>query len=489
MKKLLLILPNTQWFASVKWTLYPYNLCLLAAVLESHLIYHVDILDCNADNLSLDEALNRVLDYQPDYVGISCLAVEYSKHAHTFADRIKSVLPEIPVILGGVYCTLMPEEAMANSSFDYCVLGEGEIVLPELLACINNNILPEHLDGVAYRGKDGRQIIKPQKEFIRDLDDIPMPAFDKVDFKKYGYVNEKFSFVDTRDAVPVAKIYASRGCPAGCNFCAVEHIAGRKFRYRSVENVLNEIEFLINTYGVKEIVFYDDNLLFNKQRAKRLFQEIISRKYNIKFKPANVAVYRLDEEMLDLMREAGCTMLVFAIESGSDRVLHEIMGKPLSIDNVPGIVAYAKKLGFRCASLFVIGNPGEAWDEIRQTIRFAESLDTYCHFSIATPLPQTRLYKTAIELNYLTKDFSFTAGSGCSRGWLVTDEFSPFDLEILRAYEWDRINFSSPERRARSAEFFKVSIAEKLKCLHVTEERLFSKDMFPKNTKDLPDIC
>ena len=460
MKRFLFVLPNSQWFDSVRWELYPYNVCLLAAVIRSD--YAVDILDCNADNLSLEAAIKQISHDKPDYVGISCLAVEYSRHAHALADGIKTVLPVTPVILGGVYCTLLPEHAMEDSSIDYCVLGEGELVLGQLLDCLERNLLPDHLDGVAYR-KNGRVIIRPQREFIQDLDldALPLPAFDLVDFNKYCWVEEKFSFTDTRDALPVAKIYTSRGCPIGCNFCAVEHIAGRKFRARSVNSVLDEIQFMIDTYGVKEIVFYDDNLILDRERAKRLFQGMIDRNFNIKFKPANIAVYALDRELLELMKQAGCTTLVFAIESASNRVLHEIMGKkPLQIEKVQGIVEYAKELGFRCAALFVIGNPGETWDEIRQTFAYAESLEIYCHFSIATPLPKTRLYHEALQQNYLTEDFSFDAGAGCSRGWLVTDEFCPFDLEVLRAYEWDRINFSTPAKRARSASFFEVSEAD-----------------------------
>ncbi len=457
MSHLLFVIPNTRWFDSPKWEIYPYNVCLLAAVIRPY--YEVDILDCNAKDLSLEETLRQIAAYDPEYGGITCMAVEYSRHAHLIADGIKKVLPEITVILGGVYCTLMPDVVMQHLSIDYCVLGEGEVVLKKLLDCLEHRLLPKYLDGVAYR-ENGSLIIKPQKEFIEDLDALPLPAFDKVDFSNYGYVNQKFSFTDTRDAVPVAKIYASRGCPAGCNFCAVEHIAGRKFRCRSVESILDEIQFMINTYGVKEIVFYDDNLLFNGQRAKKVFQGIIERKFNIKIKPANVAVYCLDKEMLELMKEAGCTLLVFAIESSSNRVLHKIMGKPLSVENVPPIVEYAKRLGFRCAALFIIGSLGETWDEIRHTFSFAEHLDIYCHFSIATPLPKTRLYKDAAKHGCLTRDFNFAAGAGCSKGWLLTSEFSPFDLEALRVYEWDRINFSSPERRARSAAFFQVSEAE-----------------------------
>jgi anaerobic magnesium-protoporphyrin IX monomethyl ester cyclase len=457
MKKILFVIPNSKWFASARWELYPYNVCLLAAILEPE--YHVDILDANAEDLSLDQSVDRIVDYKSDYIGITCLSVEYSRHAHALARAIKTALPVIPVIVGGVYCTLMPEHAMDNPSIDYCVLGEGEIVLKQLLQCIDQNRLPKTLDGIAYRQEE-KLIIKLQKEFIQDLDALPLPALDKIDFNKYCFTNEKFSVTDTRDATPVAKMYTSRGCPAGCNFCAVQHITGSKFRMRSVDNIMNEIQYMIDTYGIKELVFYDDNLIFNKKRAKLLFQEIIKRKWNIKFKTANIAAYALDKELLDLMKEAGFTTLVFAVESASNRVLHEIIGKPLSIDGVSKKINYAKSLGFRCGALFVIGNPGETWDEIRHTMDFAETLGVYCNFSIATPLPQTRLYNTAKENNYLTKDFNFISGSGCSRGWLLTSEFSPFDLEILRCYEWDRINFSSRERRTRSAEFFKVTEAE-----------------------------
>lgn len=457
MKKIVLVVPNTEWFCTARWELYPYAICLLAAVIEPE--YEVTIIDCNADRLSLKEAVKHILQEKPDFIGISCLAVEYSKHAHSLACALKEVMPAIPLILGGVYCTLMPEVAMKDTYLDFCVLGEGELVIKRLLRNLEKNNIPEDIDGIAYR-KNGKVIIKPQKVFIDDLDALPLPNFDKIDFKKYSWVNVKLSFTDSPDSVPAAKVYTSRGCPAGCNFCAVEHITGKKFRARSVENVLDEIQLLIDKYGVKEIVFYDDNLIFHRERAKELFQGIIDRKFDIKFKPANIAVYCLDKEMLDLMKEAGCTMLVFAIESASDRVLKKIMGKPLSIKKVPELVNYAKNLGFRCAALFVIGSPGETWDEIRQTISFAESLGMYCHFSIATPLPKTRLYTESVSKGYLTEDFVFTSGAGCSRGWLVTDEFAPFDLEVLRCYEWDRINFSTPEKRRRSAQFFKVTVSE-----------------------------
>lgn len=460
MKKIVFIQSNSEWFPEIpRWELFPYGVALIAAVLEKD--YDVVIIDCNIERLSLDQAVERVVAENPDYIGVTCLAVEYSKHAHTIIGRLRPRFPNTPIILGGVYCTLMPEAAMEDKNIDYCVLGEGEPVIPTLLKCIDNgssvaDAIPE---GIAFR-QNGKAVIRNQHTFLSgaQLDALPFPAYHKTLYEKYGVVNVKYSFADTRDTVPVSKIYTSRGCPAGCNFCAVEAIAGKKFRYRSIDGVLDEMQFLIDHYGTKEFVFYDDNLIFDRKRAKDLFRGMIKRKLNIKWKPANISVFSMDKEMLDLMKESGCTMLVFAIESAVDRVLHKIITKPLRIDRVMPIIDYAKKLQFRCAGLYVIGNPGETWDEIHTTIRFAEDAGIYSHFSIATPLPKTKLYAEAVKKNLLTEDFTFSAGAGCSAGWMVTDEFTPFDLEMLRLYEWDRINFSTLERRQRSADFFKVSL-------------------------------
>lgn len=461
MKKIVFLQSNSEWFPEIpRWELFPYGLALIAAILEKD--YEVVIIDCNIERLSLDQAVARVVAEQPDYIGVTCLAVEYSIHAHTLIGLLRGKFPKAPIILGGVYCTLMPEVAMRDTNIDYCVLGEGEPVIPQLLACLDAGKPVDGIrEGIAFF-KDGKPVIRSQFTFLNgdQLDALPFPAYHKTLYDKYGVVNVKFSFADTRDDIPVAKLYTSRGCPAGCNFCAVEAIAGKKFRYRSIENVLDEMQFLIDTYGTKEFVFYDDNLIFERKRAKDLFRGIIQRKFNIKWKPANISVFSMDEEMLDLMKESGCTMLVFAVESAVDRVLHKIITKPLKIERAMPIIQYAKKLDFRCAGLYVIGNPGETWDEIHTTLRFADETGIYSHFSIATPLPKTKLYTEAVEKKLLTSDFSFAAGAGCSAGWMVTEEFTPFDLEMLRLYEWDRVNFSTPEKRQRSADFFKLTIPE-----------------------------
>jgi radical SAM superfamily enzyme YgiQ (UPF0313 family) len=263
---------------------------------------------------------------------------------------------------------------------------------------------------------------------------------------KYASMCQRES-VDHPRSLPYAWIFTSRGCPIGCSFCEVEEIAGRKVRFRSVDNVLDEIEWLKETYGITSLMFGDDKM--------------IDRRLNIKWNAISVAIFNLDEEMVELMEASGCQYLDIAIESGVERVLREIINKPVKLEYVQKMIEKIKEVDIDISANFIIGFPGEKWQEIRETIRFAESIDVdYVKIFIATPLPKTKLYKIAKEGGYLKEDFSFNRHNW-SYGQIQTDEFNPWDLGILRAYEWDRINFSTPEKRRKIA-----------KMMNVTEERL-----------------
>lgn len=152
------------------------------------------------------------------------------------------------------------------------------------------------------------------------------------------------------------------------------------------------------------------------------------------------------------MKDTGCDQITISVESGSQRVLSEIVHKPLKLEIVPGIVKKCRELDISCGANFVIGLPGETWDDLRQSFAFADSCDfDVAHFHIATPLPKTDLYKICMEKGYLPKDFSFLDPNffGYAYGFITTEDFTPLELAVMRAYEWDRINFSTPERAAR----------------------------------------
>ncbi len=218
--------------------------------------------------------------------------------------------------------------------------------------------------------------------------------------------------------------------------------------------MLEEIDWLVHGYGVKEIIFYDDNLIINRKRIVEILEGLIERNYDLQWKPTSIAVYALDDDLLELIRKAGCYQLVLALESGTEEGL-KIIKKPFrKLEKTQKVIAKAKSLGFYLSAGFVIGLPGETWEQILQTFRFAESLDIdYCTFSVATPLPKTELYEICKKNNLLVPNFSFNDESitGFGKPSIHTSEFTPGELAVLRAFEWDRINFKTQKQVERIA--------------------------------------
>ena len=454
-EKVLLAIPNFRWQnwkIATLWNVHPYNICLLSAMIERE--YNVVIVDANIDDLSKEEFDAILKKEKPDVVGLTVMTNEYSRAGHIAAEVVKNADSSIVVVFCGVYATNSYLSVIEDKNVDYVVVGEGEYVFKNLLGYLNGrNDLPAR--GIVYK-RNGKIITTPREDFITDLDSLPLPAYHKIDFLKYADLIQRES-VDRPRRFPFARVLTSRGCSVGCSFCEAGYISGGKFRSRSPLNVVNEIEWLINEYGIKSVLFDDDNMLLNRKRAKDIFREMLKRNLNVTWNVASLAVFLLDDELLELMKESGCQFLDVSIESGVERVLKEIIRKPLKLENSKKMVKKAKELGIDVVASFVVGFPGETWDEIRQTIRFAENFEAdYVKIAIATPLPNTELYQTAKYGGYLREDFSFD-DMDWSRGQIETDEFTRQDLTILRAYEWDRINFTDPQRRKNIARMMNIT--------------------------------
>ena len=453
----MLMYPNCRWVEGSEsrtiWNLHPYNLCLLSATIEGN--YETKIVDANMKDLSRQDFAKTLKEYKPKIVGISVLTNEYGRSGLIAAEIVKSVNPNIQTILGGVHATHDPESIIKDENIDYIAIGEGEETLEKLCDYISyNKTLPSK--GIVYK-KNGEIVNLGKADFIKDLDSLPFPSYNKVDFLQYATAIQRES-ADRPRAMPYANIITSRGCPYRCCFCQAGKISGKKPRFRSVENILGEMEWLKKEYGIEAIIFDDDNLLFNKKRAKNLFQGMIDRKLNLKWNAIAMAAFKLDEGIVDLMKKSGCSYTDIAIESGVSRVLKDIIHKPLNLEHAKEIGGLLKKYEIDFAANFVIGFPGETWEEIRQTINFAEDFDAdYTKIFIATPLPNTELYEIANEKGYLKKGFSFNKHLWTD-GWIDTEEFRSEDLKILRAYEWDRINFSNIKKRKKIASMMEISL-------------------------------
>lgn len=458
--KMVLTQPNYAWFGKRPWKMPPYTLAVLNACLKKE--YDVQLFDPTYNNMTEEEVFNFFQEAQPEIVGVSSISTEYIKASKLMNAIIKKALPNSIVIEGGIIPTVILETAMRDPNVDYWIIGEGEFRLPRLLDELRKP-QPDlsSIDGLAY-WKDSVARINPSNGFIEDLDSVPFPDYGNLSLLDYGNRVLKYAPQVLPRKFPHAVTITSRGCPYHCIFCAASTVTGRKIRFRSANNVLNEIDMLYQV-GSQEIIFLDDHFLGNRNRAVEIMQGLIERKYDLTWKCANLAIFLLDREILELMKDSGCYQMTLSIESGNQYVLDKIIKKPVKLTKVPEILDIAKSLGFETIANFVIGFPGETWEQIRETFRFAESISVdLVNFHIATPLPKTELMEIYLRDGYLPKDFDIeeSSTSGYAKGLISTTEFTPSELEILRAFEWDRINFSTAERRETVARIEGISIQE-----------------------------
>ena len=456
-KRILLVVPNAKWYRKeTYWHLHPYNLCILASMLD-RTKYDVRIVDANIDDNTPQEFEEIIREWRPDVVGPTILANEFGVTGHVAARCAKNVSKSIVTVLGGVYPTTRALDAIADENVDYAVIGEGEYVFPALLDYLwHEGELPEK--GLAYR-KGGSPVIQERAPFVEPLDSLPYPAFDIIDYERYATRSFKH-VVDAPRALPYAKMITSRGCPIGCTFCQVEIISGRITRFQSAQRVVDEMEWLVKEYDIKAIEFLDDNFLGHKTRCRDIFRGMIDRKIPVVWNAMNVSSFYLNDELLELMQKSGCQYVSIAVESGVPRVLKEIIKKPIKLDHVKRLVETSRKLGMDTTTLWVIGSPGETWAEIRTTIEVAEWIDAdYTKINVATPYPGTELFDMAVEGGYLSGEFDFD-DLAWGQATITTEEFSAAELTILRAYEWDRINFTKPDKRVKIARMMGITEAE-----------------------------
>ena len=462
-QRIVFIVPNFHWIdedVNALWDLVPWNLCQIASVIKD-ICDEIIIIDAYKENLSEKELTEKIVKFKPDIVGLTVLMDQYAEVTPITTRIIKKISKDIITVLGGVYAMANPERAMKDKNLDYVIIGEGEYVFKQLVGFYSGACdLPSR--GICFRKNNSFELEnRGHAKFIKDLDQLPKPSYHLIDFLSYYNRYQNRKTVDSPSKYPYVRIVTSRGCPEKCSFCQVPSLQGSYFRARSADHVCDEIEWLKNKYGIKSIVFDDDNLLTNPKRAKALFKTMIKRKINLPWTYDATAVFRLDTKMIDLMIESGCEYINIAIESGSERITRDIVLKPLDFKHAKAMVKYAKSKGLFVSGNFIIGFPTETWSEIRETINFCEEIDVdYAKIFIALPLRNTELYDLAEKTNSIIID-TYDADSMWSVGGVIkSDDWTADDLTILRAYEWDRINFSNPDKLKKIAKRMKISVDE-----------------------------
>lgn len=468
-EKVVLMIPNCRWAAGARpWRINPYSICMVAASIKDR--YDTVILDANLEDLTMEETAARIEQIAPQVLGITVISIEYAESVHQAVAVIKDRCKEIVLVLGGIYPTVLPEIAMRDANVDYVVLSEGDFRFRQLLVALDEKGRADEadsrncdlagIDGLAWRNT-GEIIIQPVQQYIQNLDELPFPAYDLVDFYAYSRSHSKFDMYYDARFPPMAMTVSSRGCPFECVFCGNKPLQGTKWRMRSAENVLAEIDWLVEKYGVKEIAFLDDNLLLNRDRILAIMRGIQAR--GIYWRALTIPVFSMDDEIIEMIAASGCESVILPIESGSQHVLTNIVHKPLKLEHARCVISKCKEVGLTVHCAFVIGLPGETWDQILETVRFAEEIDVdHVNFSIATPLPAAPLYELAQSQGCLDPDFSFSDFRffGFGRGAITTKEFTPQELQALRAFEWDRINFKTPAKAEKIARMNNISMEE-----------------------------
>lgn len=368
----------------------------MSAVLEQNNI-DVDVLDASALELTYDEIGEEILKRNPDIVSISALTPTIGV-ALDSADKIKQVKPNTIIVLGGYHPTFEFQSVLEEESVDVVVRGEGEYTLLELVQTIENNGDLKKVQGLAFHDKtDNSLVVTPDRPIIENLDELPFPAFHLFPMEKYRILN-----ITTN----VATIITTRGCPMQCSFCSSAALHGHKLRRRSVENVVDEVEMRLKEQNIDTIAFMDDTFTLNKRFVREYCSEIKRR--GLKFWwGCTSRVDTLDEELLQIMKDAGCITIFMGVESADQQML-EKMNKNITVTKTENAFKLARKVGIRTIASCVIGMPEDTHKSINQTIDFVKKLNpNYALFSLATPYPGTRFYNETFKKNLIKiKDWS-----------------------------------------------------------------------------------
>ncbi|MCX5692525.1 MAG: radical SAM protein [Candidatus Omnitrophica bacterium] len=383
--------------------LIPLGPLYLASYLRSQGYHDITIIDARHERLSDKAVSRRIKALSPDVVGISGMSME-SAHVHRLARLAKEIDANCKVIVGGPYATSSPEHIMKDQNVDFVVIGEGERTAARLINALQEGKDFSEIDGMAFKN-NGTCVVNPVQSAIEDLDVIPFPAWDIINMEGYFKDIRNHSQNPIPTSNRIASLFTSRGCPYQCTYC--HNIFGKKIRFRSVENVIEEIEALIKNYGVQEIEVIDDCFNFDLPRAKRICDEIIRRGIKIALSfPNGLRVDRMDEELIVKLKQAGARVIFYAIESASPRI-QKIVKKNLDLDKARHIIAQTIKQGIVTCGYFMLGFPGETKEEVLQTLRFAKDAGFHiADFFYLIPQPKTEIFNELDRENVKLKKFS-----------------------------------------------------------------------------------
>lgn len=449
--KILLINPPFQRLKRIKAGSFPIGLGYLASVLREGgfecMIYNAELPSDEdgcleyTDNLSLMERHNKYIaslndedhrvwkeidstlhGFQPDLVGITVMTAKFGP-AMKVSSLCKRYRKECFVAWGGPHPTVQWREVMANEDIDFLISGEGEETLVELCQALGNSKYSslDGIPGLSFK-HNGRIIRNSSRELIKDLDVLPFPA------------REALMYPHRCPSTGLGAIVTTRGCPFRCAYCSAPVFWGRKIRYRSVGNVVDELKHVTSVYGIRDVSFWDDSFTANRQRTIELCRRMMEDDVNVSWE-CSTRVDLLDEELLRVMRRAGCRCIDVGIETGSSRMLKKI-DKGISLSRVRNSIRLMENAGMAWRAFFMIGYPEETKDDIEHTYDLIKNIRPLkMWFSIFTPYPGTKLYEVSRSLNLIPENpdwshYSHQSPENCFLKNMKKDEFDVYARRI-----------------------------------------------------------
>ena len=375
------------------------GLAYIAAAAETHGCL-VRVIDMFAEKLSGDDVLERAERFKPDIIGMTVLTPS-APVCSELSQRLRSRLPEAKIVWGAVHADVFARDIVRSGDADFCIHHDGEITIQELVDALSKGEKDfSAVDGITWRSTDGEIITNKARVLNRDLDDLPYPAWHLFPYHRYGLL----PFADF--AKPVLTMTGSRGCPYRCDYCSLINTGGKVYRKRDPIKIVDEYEFLVDRYGVKQIGFVDPIFPLVKKDLEPFCKELVKRGLDKKCQwLSETRCDRLDKETADLMYEGGCRRVLMGIESGSDMLLGNV-NKNITTQKVREGVAHARNAGIQTVGLFMIGMPGETPEMTRETVEFSIELDLdFAKYAITVPFPGSKLFEDRWQKDLFRDDW------------------------------------------------------------------------------------
>ena len=429
--RVLLINPGPPFDpATQPYVTFPNGLLYIAAILEKA-GHDVQVYDCNTDSRRPADFVK----FNPAVIGLSILSSPYVTDAIALAEEFKELLPGARLIMGGVHASALPEQTMQEPYLDYIAIGAGEYTLLELLDYLENGGDIDLIKGLVHR-KGGKVVINEARPFIKDLDELPDPAWHLLDVKKY------WDFT----------LNTSRGCPFRCFFC---YNVGFHKGYRgdlSAERMVAQVEHMQKNYGVRHIRFFEDNFTFNIKRLRQFCNLMVERNIKVKWDCESRADIR--ESDIALMARAGCVSSGLGVETGSPRLL-KFLRKGVSIDDAERTFWLMVKYKITPRLYIMEGVPSETLEDFELTHRLLERLDNppyiYMRF---VPYPGSELYEYCVTNKLIEAPPSLAAWADFTVKSATEANLSDVPKEIIdqntayyrKTYAWQRLRFTMRHR-------------------------------------------